>query len=63
MPLLSYPVRQPWKVHLKVGDRGIGVLTGQLEGHLIGKHYRLGAGFGAVIAADLSDQVKATIVS
>jgi hypothetical protein len=28
MPLLSYPVRQPWKVHLNLDNRDATVLTG-----------------------------------
>ena len=26
MPLLSYPVRQPWKVHLNLGNTDVNVI-------------------------------------
>ncbi len=28
MPLLSYPVRQPWKVHLNLGNKDVEVHIG-----------------------------------
>jgi hypothetical protein len=64
MPLLSYPVRQPWEVHLNLDNRDAKVLTGlSPRDTWYGEHYRLGAWFGAVIATDLGSRVKLAIVS